>query len=130
MAADGDYDTRKCHDAIASTKNAKPWMTETAGAAAQNEALCDSKNLGGALWRRWSGHHRPEPRRDEDSLCRTDGARPVDGARFQPLGRRVSGQNSLAQWLHRARHPRRGIRGISPSRESGASVVARFVQQS
>ena len=48
VTADGAYDTRKCHDAIAergahavipSRKNAKPWKTETAGAAARNEAL-------------------------------------------------------------------------------------------
>jgi hypothetical protein len=59
VTADGAYDTRKCHDAIADRgahavipprKNAKPWKTVTAGAAA--------KYLGRALWRRWSGYHR------------------------------------------------------------------------
>ena len=43
VTADGAYDTRKCHDAIAERgahavipprKNAKPWKTETAGALA------------------------------------------------------------------------------------------------
>ena len=67
VTADGAYDTRKCHDAIAERgahavipprKNAKPWKTETAGAAARNEALRASKYLGRALWRRWSGYHR------------------------------------------------------------------------
>ena len=67
VTADGAYDTRKCHDAIAGRgahavipprKNAKPWKTETAGAAARNEALRASKYLGRALWRRWSGYHR------------------------------------------------------------------------
>lgn len=39
-------------------KNAKPWQTVTAGAAARNEILRTSKYLGRALWRRWSGYHR------------------------------------------------------------------------
>ncbi len=67
VTADGAYDTRKCHDAIAERrahavipprKNAKPWKAITAGAAARNEALRASKYLGRALWRRWSGYHR------------------------------------------------------------------------
>ena len=67
VTADGAYDTRKCHDAIADRgaaavipprKNAKPWKTVTAGAVARNEALRASKYLGRALWRRWSGYHR------------------------------------------------------------------------
>ena len=67
VTADGAYDTRKCHDAIADRgakaiipprKNAKPWKTATAGAVARNEALRASKHLGRALWRRWSGYHR------------------------------------------------------------------------
>ena len=67
VTADGAYDTRNCHDAIAERgahavipprKNAKPWKAITAGAAARNEALRASKHLGRALWRRWSGHHR------------------------------------------------------------------------
>ena len=67
VTADGAYDTRKCHDAIAECgahvvipprKNAKPWKTVTAGAVERNEALRASKHLGRALWRRWSGYHR------------------------------------------------------------------------
>jgi Transposase DDE domain len=67
VTADGAYDTRKCHDAIAGRgasavipprKNAKPWKAITAGAVARNEALRASKYLGRALWRRWSGYHR------------------------------------------------------------------------
>ena len=78
VTADGAYDTRKCHDAIADRgahafghslepvafvsslpprKNAKPWKTITAGAKARNEALRTSKYLGRALWRRWNGYH-------------------------------------------------------------------------
>jgi hypothetical protein len=79
VTADGAYDTRKCHDAIAERgaaavipprKNAKPWKADSAGALAivlgpmadnvspRNEALRASKYLGRALWRRWSGCHR------------------------------------------------------------------------
>lgn len=67
VTADGAYDTRKCHDAIADPgahavipphKNAKPWKTITAGAAARNEALRASRYLGCTLWLRWSGYHR------------------------------------------------------------------------
>jgi hypothetical protein len=48
VTADGAYDHRKCHDAIADRgahavnpprKNAKPWNTVAAGAIARNEAL-------------------------------------------------------------------------------------------
>jgi len=71
VTADGAYDTRKCHGAIAGRgadrgadavipprKNAKPWKTVTAGAVARNEALRASKYLGRAIWRNWSGYHR------------------------------------------------------------------------
>tara|TARA_R110002073_G_scaffold159180_1_gene314408 strand:+ start:543 stop:1397 length:855 start_codon:yes stop_codon:yes gene_type:complete len=67
VTADGAYDTRKCHDAIADRgahavipprKNAKPWKTVTAGAVARNEALRAAKYLGRAIWRNWSGYHR------------------------------------------------------------------------
>jgi len=67
VTADGAYDTRNCHDAIADRgahavipprKTAKPWQTVTAGAAARNEVLRASRYLGRALWRRWSGYHR------------------------------------------------------------------------
>ncbi len=58
VTADGAYDTRKCHNAIADRgaqavlpprKNAGPWQTVTAGAAARNEILPISKDLGCAL---------------------------------------------------------------------------------
>ncbi len=65
--ADGAYDTRKYHDAIAERgadaaipprKNAKPWKAGSAGAAVRNEALRALEHLGRALWRRWNGYHR------------------------------------------------------------------------
>jgi hypothetical protein len=67
VTADGAFDTRKCHDAIATRgaaaiipprKNAKPWKPDTPGAIARNEALRASKRFGRTIWRRWSGYHR------------------------------------------------------------------------
>ena len=67
VTADGAFDTRKCHDAIAARgacaiipprKNAKPWKPDTLGAVARNEALRVSKRFGRTIWRRWSGYHR------------------------------------------------------------------------
>jgi hypothetical protein len=67
VTAQGAYDSRKYHDAIADRgahavipprKTAKPWQTVTAGAAARNEILRTSQYLGRVLWRRWSGYHR------------------------------------------------------------------------
>jgi hypothetical protein len=67
VTADGAFDTRKCHDAIAARgaaaiipprKNAKPWKPDTAGAVARNEILRTSKRVGRAIWRRWSRYHR------------------------------------------------------------------------
>ena len=88
VTADGAYDARKCHDAIADRgahavippglrpfraelthrinsrppftprRNAKPWKPTTAGAIARNEALRASKYLGRAIWRNWTGCHR------------------------------------------------------------------------
>ena len=67
VTADGAYDTRKCHDAIAARnayavvpprKNAKLWKPGTRGARARNEAVRSSKCLGRALWRQLTGHHR------------------------------------------------------------------------
>lgn len=67
VTADGAFDTRKCHDAIAAggaaavippRKNARPWKPDTAGAIARNEALRASKRVGRTIWRRWSGCHR------------------------------------------------------------------------
>ncbi len=67
VTADGAFDTRKCHDAIAARgaaaiipprKNAKPWKPDTLGAVARNDILRTSKRVGRTIWRRWSGYHR------------------------------------------------------------------------
>lgn len=67
VTADGAFDTRKCHDAIAARgaaaiipprKNAKPWKPDTPGAIARNAILHILKRIGRTIWRRWSGYHR------------------------------------------------------------------------
>ena len=67
VTADGAYDTRGCHDAIADRsaaavipprRTARPWKPDTAEARARNEILRASKHLGQALCRNWSGYHR------------------------------------------------------------------------
>jgi hypothetical protein len=67
VTADGAFDTRRCHNAIAARgaaalipprKNAKPWKSDAPGAVARNEILRTSKRVGRTIWRRWSGYHR------------------------------------------------------------------------
>lgn len=67
VTADGAYDTRRCHDAIAEReahavipprRNARPWKKDSPGAAGRNEALRAAKRLGRTIWRQWSGYHR------------------------------------------------------------------------
>jgi hypothetical protein len=94
VTADGAYDTRKSHDAVANRgahaviprrRNAKPWNPSTTGAIARNEALRASKYLGRAIWRKWTGYHRrsrAEAKRNcvkllEQSLMARDFARQI-----------------------------------------------------
>mgnify|MGYP003666585665 FL=1 len=78
VTADGAYDTRKCHDAIAARnahaviaprKNAKLWKSDTAGAKVRNEAIRSSKYLGRALWRQLTGYHRRSCVETTSGLC-------------------------------------------------------------
>ena len=62
MTANGAYDTRNCHNAIADQGThaiAPPRRNETAtaGTIARNEALRASKHLARAIWQDWSGYH-------------------------------------------------------------------------
>ena len=67
VTADGAYDTRKCHDAVADRgahaiipprRDAEPWKTDSPGAVARNETLRATRRLGRTIWRRWCGYHR------------------------------------------------------------------------
>ena len=67
VTADGAYDTRPCHAAIAARqasaviptrRNGRPWTEATPGAQARNDILRATKRLGRSIWRTWSGYHR------------------------------------------------------------------------
>lgn len=67
VSADGAYDTRACHAAIATRnaiaviptrRNGRPWKEATPGADARNDILRATSRLGRTIWRRWSGYHR------------------------------------------------------------------------
>ena len=67
VSADGAYDTRACHAAIAARnaiaviptrRNGRPWKEGTLGADARNDILRTTRRLGRMIWRRWSGCHR------------------------------------------------------------------------
>ena len=67
VTADGAYDTRACHAAIAARqataviptrRNGRPWKESTPGAEARNDILRASRRFGRAIWRTWSGYHR------------------------------------------------------------------------
>ena len=138
VTADGAFDTRKCHDAIAQRgaaaiipprRNAKPWTPDRSGAIARNEALRASKRFGRTIWRRWSGYHRRQPRRDNDPL--REAAGPAPGREGLPAsGRRVPGPCCRPERLHCPRPTRHRIRGVSLSGERGGPSVRQFAQQS
>ncbi len=138
VTADGAYDTRKCHDAIAdwgaaavipSRRNAKPWKAITAGAVARNEAPRASKHLGRALWRRWSGYHRRSRVETKMHCVKLLGqwlvARDFDRqvAELQVRIAALNGYTALGIPSHRGRR-------ISLTGERGSSAVNRFAQQS
>lgn len=67
ISGEGAYDTKDCHEAIASRpahaniptrKNAIPWKTNRCGADARIVILRTTRRLGRAIWRKWSGYHR------------------------------------------------------------------------
>lgn len=67
VSGDGAYDTRGCHDAIASRnasavipvrRNAKPWKETSPGAKARNDTLKVTRYLGRTIWKKWSRYHR------------------------------------------------------------------------
>ena len=132
VTADGAYDTRKCHDAIAERgaaaiipprKNAKPWKTVTAGAGRARrgpESIEIPRPRALATMERIPP---PKPRRNQDALCETAGSAP-HGARLRPSGRRVPGSCRRSERLHRARHLRHEGHGISLSADRGSPIVS------
>ena len=111
VTADGAFDTRKCHDAIADQgaaaiippgKNARPWKPDTAGAlgivpgpmadnaSPRAEILRTYRRLGRTIWRRWSGYHRRSRAEKRCDFRQIAGSAPVS-ARVRPPGHRVPG---------------------------------------
>jgi hypothetical protein len=67
VTADGAYDTRACHAAVAARqaaaviptrRNGRPWKENTPRAQARNEILRASHRFGRAVWQNWSDYHR------------------------------------------------------------------------
>ena len=138
VTADGAFDTRKCHDAIAARgaaaiipprKNAKPWKPDTSGAVARNEILRTSKRVGRAIWLRWSGYHRRSRVETKMHCVKLLGqrlsARDFDRqvAEFQVRVAVLNGFTAL-------RTPITDGHRVSLSGESGGPPLNRFVQQS
>jgi hypothetical protein len=80
VTADGAYDTRTCHSAIAERgatafvgapiprigswpsslpirKNGRPWKEDCSAAKAGNELLRGTRHFGRTFWKRWTGYH-------------------------------------------------------------------------
>ncbi len=66
VTADGAYDTRTCHSAIAEhggmavipiRKNGRPWKEDCPAARARNETLRTTRHFGRAFWKRLTGYH-------------------------------------------------------------------------
>lgn len=66
VTADGAYDTRACHAAIAERgatavipirRNGRAWKEDGPAARARNEILRASRHFGRALWKRLTGYH-------------------------------------------------------------------------
>jgi hypothetical protein len=66
VTADGAYDTRTCHSAIAERggtavipirRNGRPWKEDGPAARARNEILRASRHFGRAFWKRLTGYH-------------------------------------------------------------------------
>jgi hypothetical protein len=66
VTADGAYDTRTCHAAIAERggtavipirKNGRPWKEDCPAARSRNETLRTTRHFGRAFWKRLTGYH-------------------------------------------------------------------------
>ncbi len=77
VTADGAYDTRNCHSAIAERggaaiipirRNGRAWKEDGPAARARNETLRATQRFGRALWKRWTGYH-ARSRAEAKMLC-------------------------------------------------------------
>jgi hypothetical protein len=77
VMADGAYDTRTCHTAIAERggaaiipirRNGRAWKEDGPASRARNETLWATQRFGRALWKRWTGY-RARSRAEAKMLC-------------------------------------------------------------
>jgi Transposase DDE domain len=116
VTADGAFDTRKCHDAIAATDaaaiipprmNAKPWKPDTPGAIARNAASRASRRFSRTIWRRRSSITAGAASRQRYSASNCS---PATGrVEFRLSGRRVPVPCGRHGRLHRARDSRASL---------------------
>jgi hypothetical protein len=129
VTADGAYDTRRCHNAIADRgasavipprRNAQPWKPTTAGAIARNDAL--RIEVSGPVNLAELERLPPtEPRRNQDTLHETTRPTP-DSTGLRPPGRGGPGARCNSERLHRPWHSCHESCGINPSGERGGPV--------
>jgi hypothetical protein len=131
VTADGAYDTRNCHDAIAD-RGAHAVIPPRKKREALEDHHRRSRGAkrgparGEIPWPRTLATMErippPEPRRDEDALCETAGPA-AHGTGLRPSGRRTPGPHRRSERLHRARHIRRDIAAIRSPFESCYGVI-------
>ena len=133
VTADGAFDTRKCHEAIAARgaaaiipprKNAKPWKPDTPWSDRTKRSPPRITALRADHLATMERLSPPEPRRDQDALRQTTWPA-ADRPGLQPSGRRVPGPCRRAERLHRARHTHHGSRGMSLSGERETPTIRR-----
>jgi hypothetical protein len=138
VTADGAYDTRKCHDAIADRGGGRHHTTaqerqtleaNDGGSTGPQRSVADLEVSGPCAVEAMERISPPKPRRDENALRQTPGPTPR-GARIRPSGGRIPNPDCRAQRLHRTGHTRHRGRGMSLSGERGSTAINLFVQQS
>ncbi len=141
VSADGAYDTKACHAAIAQRgaqaiipprKNGKPWKATLMSARVRNEALKACHRLGYAIWKQWNGYYRRSLGDGQGALLQASG-RAGHGAHVRASGGGVACASGTAQPLHAARAPDNSACGRHDIASSGVGVISfrfRLVQQS
>lgn len=99
VSADGAYDTKACHEAIAgrqaatiipTRRNVTPLNDGRAGAQARNEILRTTRKLGRTIWKKWSGYHRRSLAETKMGCFKRLGER-GDGPRLRSVGHAAIG---------------------------------------
>ena len=111
VSADGAYDMKACHNAIAARdacaviparRNAQAWPESTTGVAARNEIVRSSRRLGRAIWKRWSGYQQRSLVETKMRCFKLLGGT-HHGTRLRSPGRRTAKSRRHPQPLHRTR---------------------------